>query len=286
MKYIDSHKVEFGVEPICTVLQTAPSTYYAATTRPPSLRSIEDEKLKVEVMRCWIENEDGVYGAYKIWRQLRREGFDVGRDRVARLMRELAICGVVRGKKWRTNIPDELSARPADLVDRPVVGRRHHIHQPWQGVVYAAFVTDVFSRYIVGWRVHRTLKTDLALDALEMALWQRGEAHDGLIHHSDRGSQYRSIRYTERLAESGVDCSVGSRGDSYDNAMAEAVHSLYKAEAIYKKGPWKSYEALELATARWVDWWNHRRIHGSLGDIPPVDFEAQYHVTQTAPEAA
>ncbi len=283
-RYIEVHKDAYGVEPICQVLEIAPSTYYATAARTPSRRRLHDAQLKAEIERVRADNF-GVYGIEKVWRQLNREGINVGRERVARLMRELGLEGVVRGKTARTTVPDELAERPADLVDRKFVAPAPN--RIWvadltyvrtqTGFVYAAFVTDLFSRYIVGWRVSTSLRTDLALDALEMALWRRHHQHlDGVIHHSDRGSQYLSIRYTERLAEAGGVRSVGSKGDGYDNAVAETVHGLYKAELINRRGPWRSAIQVEMATAEWVDWWNHRRLHGAADNLPPAEYERRW----------
>jgi putative transposase len=280
-RYIDENRGRFGVEPICTTLQIAPSTYYAAKRRPASARALGDAALKPELSRVHEDNF-GVYGARKLWRQLLREGICVGRDRVARLMRELGIAGVVRGKPKRTTIPAALAERPGDLVERRFraaapnrlwVADLTYV-RTWSGFCYVAFVIDAYSRRIVGWRVSTSLRTDLALDALEMAIWaRRGGDLGGLVHHSDRGVQYLAIRYTERLAEAGAVGSVGSKGDSYDNALAEAVNGLYKAELIWRRGPWRTAEDVELATLAWVDWWNHRRLHGACGDVPPVEFE-------------
>ena len=285
MSFINEHRERFGVEPICDTLQVAPSTYYAALSRPASARQVRDRELKVEIARVHQENFD-VYGTEKVWKQLRRESIEVGRDRVGRLMAELELEGAVRGKTWRTTIPSQVDSRPADLVDRDFTATAPNrlwvadltYVSTWPGVVYTAFVTDVFSRYIVGWKVSTTLRADLALDALEMAIWSRGKTDlKGLVHHSDRGVQYLAIRYTERLADAGAVCSVGSRGDSYDNALAESVIGLYKTELIRKQGPWRSFEQLELATARWVEWYNQRRIHSSIGDVPPAEFESTYY---------
>ncbi len=251
MSFINEHRDRFGVEPICDTMQVAPSTYYAALSRPPSARQLRDGKLKVDIARVHQENFD-VYGTEKVWKQLRREDIEVGRDRVGRLMAELELVGAVRGKTWRTTIPSSVTSRPADLVDRDFnatapnrlwVADLTYV-STWPGVVYTAFVTDVFSRYIVGWKVSTTLRAELALDALEMAIWSRGTTDlKGLVHHSDRGVQYLAIRYTERLADAGAVCSVGSRGDSYDNALAESVIGLYKTELIRKQGPWRSTSA-------------------------------------------
>jgi putative transposase len=285
VSFINEHRERFGVEPICDTLQVAPSTYYAALSRPVSVRQVRDRELKVEIARVHQENFD-VYGTEKVWKQLRRESIEVGRDRVGRLMAELELEGAVRGKTWRTTIPAAVATRPADLVDRDFSATAPNrlwvadltYVSTWPGVVYTAFVTDVFSRHIVGWKVSTTLRADLALDALEMAIWLRGKTDlKGLVHHSDRGVQYLAIRYTERLTDAGAVRSVGSRGDSYDNALAESVIGLYKTELIRKQGPWRSFEQLELATARWVKWYNQRRLHSSIGDVPPAEFESTYY---------
>ena len=294
MKFINAFRDRWGVEPICDTLQVAPSTYYAALPRPPSHRQTRDNELKVEIARVHEENFD-VYGTEKVWKQLRRESIEVGRDRVGRLMAELELEGAVRGKTWLTTIPSSVSSRPADLVDRDFSATAPNrlwvadltYVSTWPGVVYTAFVTDVFSRYIVGWKVSTTLRAELALDALEMAIWSRGTTDlKGLVHHSDRGVQYLAIRYTERLADAGAVRSVGSRGDSYDNALAESVIGLYKTELIRKRGPWRSFEQLELATARWVEWYNQRRLHSSIGDVPPAEFESTYYREHTASAVA
>jgi putative transposase len=282
--YIDAYKDQFGVEPICQVLEVAPSTYYAATSRPTSARRLRDEALKVEIARVHEENF-GVYGVEKVWRQLDREGVRVGRDRVARLMRELDLEGAVRGKRKRTTVAGELDERPTDLVDRdfrsPAPNRLWVADlsyvSTWSGFVYVAFIIDAFSRSIVGWRVSGSLHAELALDALEMALWvRRNQELEGLVHHSDRGVQYLAIRYTERLAEAGAVRSVGSRGDSYDNALAETVVGLYKTELIRRRGPWRTLEQVELATAEWVNWWNQRRLHGAIDNLPPAEYERRW----------
>lgn len=290
--YIDAHRDRFGVEPICDALQFAPSTYWSAKRRVPSARSIRDEQLKVEIRRVYDDNF-GVYGAPKIWAQLNREGIPVARCTVERLMRDLGIQGAVRGRAKRTTVAADVDVRPADLVER-----RFRAHAPnrlwvadltyvrtWSGFVYVAFITDVYSRRIVGWNASRSLKTDLALDALEQAIWDRtraGKNLDGLVHHSDRGVQYLAIRYTERLGEIGVANSVGSRGDSYDNALAESINGLYKTELVRNRGPWRGLDDLELATLEWVDWFNHRRLFHDLGKIPPAEFEANHYRQQTS----
>lgn len=290
MTFIDRNKGCWGVEPICRVLQVALSTYYAATTRPPCARRRRDEGLQAEIRRVWDEHRQ-VYGADKVWAQLNREGTRVARCTVERLMRQLGLQGVVRGKKSvRTTVGDESANRPADLVARQFralapnclwVADLTYVktHSGW---VYVAFLIDVFSRFVVGWQASRSLRTDLALDALEMALWRRRAAGssrglDGLIHHSDRGVQYLAIRYTERLAECGVVPSVGSRGDSYDNALAESFHGLYKTELIRHEGPWRGLEDVEFATLDYIHWFNHRRLHTELGMIPPAEYEALYY---------
>jgi putative transposase len=298
MTFITNNKGRWGVEPICRTLQIAPSTFYAAASRLPCARRRRDELLEGEIRRVWDEHRQ-VYGADKVWAQLNREhreGTPVGRVArctVERLMRRLGIQGVVRGKKSvRTTVADDSAARPADLVERrfraPAPNRLWvadltyvKTHSGW---VYVAFVIDVFSRFIAGWQASRSLRTDLALDALEMALWRRhliAPSHrlDGLIHHSDRGSQYLAIRYTERLAECGVVASVGSRGDSYDNALAESFHGLYKTELIRHEGPWRGLEDVEYATLEYVDWFNHRRLHTELGMVPPAEYEDAFYTS-------
>ena len=281
--YVEEHKDRYGVEPICELLPIAPSTYYEAKRRPPSRRAVADEELKIRIARVHADNF-GVYGARKVWRQLHREGIAVARCTVERLMRELGLEGVRRGKRRRTTIPDEAAPRPADLVERDFAADRANqlwvadltYVATWSGFVYVAFIFDAFSRFIVGWQVSRSLRTDLALDALEMGIWVRQGELEGLVHHSDRGSQYLSIRYTERLAEAGGVTSVGSRGDSYDNAMAESIIGLYKTEVIRRRGPWRGIDDVEFATLEWVDWFNHRRLLEPIGHVPPAEFEAAY----------
>jgi putative transposase len=285
--YIDAYRDRFGVEPICRALQFAPRTYWAAKARPLCARARRDKELKPEIVRVHAENF-GVYGADKVWAQLNREGHRVARCTVERLMRQLGLRGVVRGKPKRTTTPDVSAPRPRDLVDRDFTAAAPNrlwvadltYVRTWSGFVYVAFITDVYSRMIVGWQASTSLRTDLALDALEQAIWARSDQAgglDGLVHHSDRGSQYLAIRYTERLAANGVVNSVGSRGDSYDNAMAESIIGLYKTELVRNKGPWRGLDDLELATLEWVDWFNHRRLFEDHGRIPPAEFEAMFY---------
>ena len=281
--YIDRHKDRFGVEPICQLLPIAPSTYHAAKRRPLSARALRDQELKAEIARVHAEHF-GVYGARKVWRQLHREGIAVARCTVERLLRELGLRGAVRGKTRRTTTPDATAARPADLVERDFSATRPNqlwvadltYVATWSGFVYVALVIDAFSRFIVGWQASRSLRTDLALDALELAIWCRQTQLDGLVHHSDRASQYLAIRYTERLADAGAVASVGSRGDSFDNALAETIIGLYKTELIRRRGPWKGIDQVEYATLEWVDWFNHRRLLEPIGSVPPAEFEAAF----------
>jgi len=274
------------------VLQVAPQSYYAAKSRPPSARSLRDAELKAEIQRVFDENFS-VYGADKLWRQLRREGFDVGRDQVARLMKEMGLVGVRREKSKRTTLAAQSGPRPADLVERDFSAEAPNrlwvsdLTYVWtiRGFCYVAFVIDAFSRMIVGWKVSTSLRSDLALDALEMAIWRRRDLA-GLVHHSDRGVQYLAIRYTERLAEAGAVASVGSRGDSYDNALAETVNGLFKTEVIRRQKSWRSAEQVELATAQWVEWWNERRLHSACGFVPPAEFEDAYYRQQDAASPA
>jgi putative transposase len=278
------------------VLQIAPSGYrhYAACQRSPDLRcgrAKPDEQLTVEIRRVWEANFQ-VYGADKLWRQLNREGIKVARCTVERLMKVMGIQGARRGKIVRTTIADQNAACPLDRVHRQFNADRPNqlwvsdftYVSTWQGWIYVAFVIDVFARYIVGWRVSTSMRTDFVLDALEQALYAR-QPTDALIHHSDRGSQYVSIRYTERLAEAGIEPSVGSRGDSYDNALAETINGLYKTELIHRRAPWKSREAVELATLEWVTWFNQHRLLESIGYIPPVEAEANYYRQLSEPLA-
>ena len=288
VSYIDNHRDRFGVEPICKELPIAPSTYYdhKARQRDPEgrcERAKRDERLMPEIKRVW-EGNFRVYGARKIWLQLKREGVDVARCTVERLMKALGLEGVRRGRRRITTIPDKAADRPRDAVNRDfTVARPNALWvadltyvATWRGFVYVAFVIDAFARRIVGWRVSNSLRTDIALDALEQALYDRRIGRGALVHHSDRGVQYVSIRYAERLSEVGITPSVGSVGDSYDNALAETVIGLFKTELIRQQGPWRNLEAVEFATLNWVDWFNNRRLLQPNGDLPPAEKETLY----------
>ena len=304
MAFIDAHKERFGIEPICAVLREhgvgiAPNTYHVAKNRAPSKRAVRDEELKVEIQRVFDENMV-VYGADKIWTQLNRENIRVARCTIERLMGDMGLSGVRRGKQYKvTTTSDDRLVRPPDLVDRqfkaPAPNRLWvadltyvKTHSGW---VYVAFIVDVYSRMIVGWQASRSLRSDLAIDALEMAIWNRERAgHDlaGLKHHSDRGVQYLSIAYSERLDDNDIVASVGSKGDSYDNAMVESFNGLYKWELIYPKGPWRGLEDVEFATMTYVDWFNHQRLHGQITNdnsyTTPVEHEAEFYNQTQAPE--
>lgn len=297
VQFIDAQRGTYGVEPICQVVPIAPSTYYEAKARdadPGRLpaRAQRDAVLAPEIQRVWDEHQQ-VYGAQKVWKQLNREGIRVARCTVARLMRGLGLRGVVRGRAWTTTTRGATSSgQPADLVQRDFTATRPNqlwvsdltYVATWRGFVYVAFVIDAFARRIVGWRASRSLRTDLALDALEQALYDRqSDAGDRLVHHSDHGVQYLSIRYTERLAEAGIEPSVGSRGDSYDNALAESVIGLFKTEVIRRRGPWRHLEDVEFATLEWVAWFNTRRLLGPIGYVPPAEYEAAYYRRQNTP---
>ena len=295
--FIDAHRGRFGVEPICRVLsehgcKIAPNTYWVARKRAPSARAVRDAQLVVEIRRVYDENLF-VYGADKIWAQLNREGISVGRGRVERLMRQEGLSGARRGKAFTvTTTSDDRLERPTDLVSREFTAPAPNrlwvadltyvkTHSGW---VYVAFIVDVFSRFIVGWQASRSLRSDLAIDALEMAVFNRQRAgHDvsQVVHHSDRGVQYLSIRYSERLAENDIVASVGSKGDSYDNALAESFNGLYKWELIYRQGPWRGLDDVEFATMTYVDWFNHHRLHSGITNdasyTTPVEFEAAYY---------
>ncbi len=293
MRFISGHKARFGVEPICRVLTEhgvpiAPSTYYDAVSRGPSARQVRDEELTAVIARVHGENY-GVYGARKVWLALNRAGIVVARCTVERLMRDLGLAGARRGRRVRTTWPDTAAARPADLVRRQFSPARpdrlwvaDFTYVPtWAGMVYVAFVIDAYSRRVLGWRAAATMKTSLVLDALEQALWTRRRAGAaslaGLVHHTDAGSQYTSIAFTDRLAAAGVSASVGTVGDAYDNALAESVIGLFKTELIKPRGPWRTPEQVELATLGYVDWFNNRRLFEACGDIPPAELEAAYY---------
>jgi transposase InsO family protein len=291
--FVDDHREVYGVEPICKILPIAPSTYraQAARRRDPAklpVRARRDAALMPEIERVFEENFR-VYGVRKVWRQLKREGHDLARCTVARLMRGMGLQGVIRGKPVRTTISDKAAPCPLDHVNRQFRAPRPNALwvsdftyvATWSGFAYVAFIIDAYARRIVGWRVSRTARTGFVLDALEQALHERRPLHrGGLVHHSDRGSQYVSIHYTERLAQAGIEPSVGSVGDSYDNALAESINGLYKAEVIHRRGPWRSLEAVEFATLEWVDWFNHRRLLEPIGNIPPAEAEALYYAAQ------
>ena len=293
--FIEAHRGVYGIEPICAQVPIAPSTYYAwrAQTRDPARRSPRaqrDAALRVEIQRIWDENFR-VYGAEKVWRQLRREAIVAARCTVERLMRAMGLRGVTRGRAFTiTTVRDDGTTRPADLVQRTFTALRPNALwvadltyvATWTGFVYAAFVIDVFARRIVGWRVATTLRTDLTLGALEQALHARPD-RDGLVHHSDRGVQYLALRYTDRLAAAGIAPSVGTVGDSYDNALAESVIGLYKTEVIRRQGPWRHVEAVEFATLAWVDWFNTRRLLAPLGHVPPIEYERAYYERHATP---
>jgi putative transposase len=297
--FIDDHRGAYGVEPICKVLPIAPSTYFdhRAKQMDParlSARVRRDAALRPTINRVFKDNLK-VYGARKVWLQMNREGVSVARYTVERLMRVMGLHGVIRGKTIKTTMPDKAAPCPLDHVNR-----QFHAPAPnrlwvsdftyvstWSGFVYVAFVIDAYARRIVGWRVSRTSHASFVLDALEQALHERRPvSRGGLVHHSDRGSQYVSIKYSERLAEAGIEPSVGSVGDSYDNALAETINGLYKAEVIHRRGPWRSFEAVEFATLEWVDWFNHRRLMRPIGDIPPAEAEERYYAMLDQPAMA
>jgi putative transposase len=291
LAFIDAHREEYGVEPICAQLPIAPSTYYEHKGRERDPQRVparvrRDRELVPSIRRVWEENFRA-YGARKVWRQLTREQVKVARCTVERLMCQEDLRGIVRGRRTRTTVPADIGQLPQDRVQRRFAASRPNelwiadftYVATWIGFVYVAFVIDVFARCIVGWRVHRSMQTDLVLDALEQALHAR-QVDSGLIHHSDRGVQYLSIRYSERLQQAGVEASVGSTGDSYDNAMAETIIGLYKAEVIHARGPWRTLDAVEYATLEWVDWFNNRRLLEPIGHVPPAEFEQSYYREQ------
>ncbi len=287
-RFIEERRDRFKVELLCRTLGASPSTYYAARSRPPSARAITDAWLDEEIERVFKANYS-VYGALKIWRQLHREGIVIGRDRVARLMRQAGLQGARRGKRTFTTRRDEKAARPPDLVERDFTTQAPNRLwladitnvRSWAGFCYVAFVEDAFSRMIVGWSIATHLRTSLATEALEMAVWRRGVNVQGLVHHSDAGSQYTSVAYSERLATHGIAPSVGSVGDSFDNAMAESAIGLYKTELIRPHGPWRTPDQVEIATLEYIDWFNFRRLHGEIGHVPPAEFEEVFYASRT-----
>ena len=297
ISFVDAYRDDHGVEPICRVLAIAPSTYHAHAARRAKpetapARVKRDDKLSVEIKRVFNENFQ-VYGVRKVWRQLKREGHDVARCTVARLMKKMALQGVIRGKRVRTTVSEKATPCPLDHVNR-----RFRVPRPnalwvadftyvatWTGFVYVAFVIDAYARRIVGWRVSRSAHAGFVLDALEQALHERRPVSGALVHHSDRGVQYVSIKYTERLTEAGLVPSVGSVGDSFDNALAETINGLYKAEVIWRRGPWRSAQAVEFATLEWVDWFNNRRLLEPIGHVPPAEAEAAYYAALEEPAA-
>lgn len=289
IRFIEDHRADHGVEPICRGLPIAPATVYdnlAKRADPSRLsdRARRDGELQPEIERVFDDNLK-VYGARKIWHQMRREGFGIARCTVARLMKDIGIEGVLRGKKPRTTIPDKALPCPLDRVNRPFHAPAPNVLwvsdftyvATWQGFVYVAFVIDVYARCIVGWRASRAANAGFVLDALEQAIYQRRPAQDQRVHHSDRGSQSLSIKYTERLAEAKIAPSVGGVGDSYDNALAETINGLFKAEVIHRRGPWRNFEAVEDATLEWVEWFNNRRLLEPIGNIPPAEAEANFY---------
>jgi putative transposase len=299
ISFIDEHRSRLGVEPICKLLPIAPSTYYDIVAKRLdvdrlSVRARRDMAIKIEIRRVFYENFQ-VYGVRKVWRQLQREGFDVARCTVARLMRVMGIQGIIRGKPVKTTVSDKATPCPLDRVNRQFKAPRPNMLwlsdftyvATWQGFVYVAFVIDAFARRIVGWRASRTAHASFVLDALDQALHDRRPVkRGGLIHHSDRGVQYVSFKYSERLAEAGIEPSVGSVGDSYDNALAETINGLYKAEVIHRRGPWRNFEAVEFATLEWVDWFNNRRLLEPIGNIPPAEAEQRYYAMLDEPAMA
>lgn len=302
MEFINDHKAKWGVQPICRVLtenqcKIAPSTYYDATQRPPSARAVRHGFLAAEITRVHQENYS-VYGARKVWLQLNREGIAVARCTVEDLMADLGLRGAIRGKVKRTTIADPQAERAGDLVDRKFNPRAPNLLwvadftyvSTWSGWVYVAFVIDAYARRIVGWRSATAMTTQLVLDAIEHAIWTRNREGvqdlSGLIHHNDRGSQYTAIAFTERLADAGIDPSIGTTGDSYDNALAETINGLYKTELIKPRGPWRTVDQVEVATLEWVDWFNHRRLYEQNGDIPPVELETAHYSQIRAQQSA
>lgn len=288
--FVDGHRDRWPVLAMCTAIELPERSYYAAKSRPASARSASDAVHRVHIRRVW-ENNYRCYGARRIHKQLRREGYAIARCTVARLMGDMGIRGVQRGRKHFTTVADKAAARPPDLVERRfIAGRPNELWladityaSTWQGWLHVSFILDVFSRAIVGWQIAEHMRTDLVLDALEMAIWRRDltAGGGGLIHHSDAGSQYTSIRYSDRLADAGIAASIGSVGDSYDNAMAEALNGTFKAELVKLHGPWRTRHGLEISIIEWIDWYNATRLHGEIGDIPPLEYEADWYRRNT-----
>jgi putative transposase len=288
VSFVDEHRDRWPVAVMCAVIELPERTYYAAKVRPPSKRSLSDELHKVQIRRVWTANYS-CYGPRRVYKQLRREGYVVARCSVGRVMHVMGLRGVQRGVKRYTTTPDTTAARPPDLVARCFVAERPNelwladitYASTWEGWLYVAFVLDVHSRVIVGWQIANHLRTDLVLDALEMAIWRRDLTYGDLVHHSDAGCQYTSFRYSDRLAQAGIAASIGSVGDSYDNAMAEALNGTFKHELVKLHGPWRTRHQLEIAIIEWIDWYNASRLHGEIGDIPPVEHEAHWYRQQT-----
>ena len=299
ISFIDAHRSGLGVEPICKLLPIAPSTYYENVAKRTdvdrlSARARRDMALKIEIRRVFNENFQ-VYGVRKVWWQLQRKGFDVARCTVARLMRTMGLQGIIRGKPVKTTVSDKAAPCPLDRVNRQFRAPRPNMLwlsdftyvATWQGFVYVAFVINAFARRIVGWRASRTAHAGFVLDALDQALHDQRPVHRGrLVHHSDRGVQYISIKYSERLAEAEIEPSVGSVGDSYDNALAETINGLYKAEVLHRRGPWRNVEAVEFATLEWVNWFNNRRLLEPISNIPPAEAKEQYYAMLDKPAVA
>lgn len=286
--FIDANRHRWPVSVMCEVLELPERTYYAAKKRPPSARALSDEGAKVEIRRVWEANYRA-YGAKRIWLTLRREGHEIARCTVERLMAEMGIAGVQRGRRPRTTVADTAAPRSPDLVDRQFIASRPDelwvtditYVSTWEGWLYVAFVLDVYTRAIVGWQIASHLRTELVLDAIEMAIWRRDTTADATTCHSDAGCQFTSYRYTQRLADAGIAASIGSVGDSYDNAMAEALNGTYKAELIRARGPWRTRHQAEFATIEWIDWYNTARLHGEIGHIPPHEHEANWRAAHT-----
>jgi putative transposase len=293
VSFVDEHRDRWPVAVMCRTIDLPERTYHAAKARRPCARAISDELHKIEIRRVWTSNYS-CYGPRRVYKKLRKERYVVARCTVTRLMADMGLRGVQRGRRQFTTIADDTAARPADLVDRQFVAERPNqlwladitYVSTWQGWLYVAFILDVHSRMIVGWQIANHLRTDLALDALEMALWRRDLTYGDLIHHSDRGSQYLSFRYSDRLAEVDVAASVGSRGDSYDNAMAESLNGTFKAELIRLHGPWRTRDATEIAIIEWIDWYNAVRLHGEIGDMPPAEHEATWYLQHPTAQQA